>query len=125
MQNGLELLRTTCGQLLECSEISNGKTRRFNQEYQDLYDQVPQNTIELEQRQQKLRQIESDFKTFAGAIAELIIVQQQFPPEQRFLRPREDVGGVAGGEKFVIGHVLFKFARDWLGIYGTVFNIFF
>jgi hypothetical protein len=39
------------------------------------------------------------------------------PPERKTIKPI-NAGGVAGGEKFLVGKIFFKFAVDLHGIYG-------
>ena len=38
-------------------------------------------------------------------------------PSEKTIPPAIDMGGQAGGEKFVHNSILYKFARDWRGIY--------
>jgi hypothetical protein len=49
-----------------------------------------------------------------------IIISEVFLPEKyRTIKPLKNVGGKAGGEKFLYNGILFKFAVDWADIYGS------
>lgn len=48
------------------------------------------------------------FSTHATQIARMIISELHLPLDQRTYRPREDVGGIAGGLKYVVDSIFFK-----------------
>ncbi|KAH3756407.1 Histidine kinase [Pelomyxa schiedti] len=47
----------------------------------------------------------------------VLLVEQQFLPENLRTIRRVSVGGVAGGDKYIVGGIFFKFAVDTCGIY--------
>ena len=51
-------------------------------------------------------------------IGKVIVDERDLPLAQRTVLPAPGVSGQAGGEKFVEHGILFKYARDWRGIYG-------
>jgi hypothetical protein len=93
--------------------------RRFNEEYQNLHDNVPRDHLQIKQREVDLRATLDAFRQYSELVSELIILQQQVPADLRIINAADDLGGLAGGEKFKVGHVVFKFARDWKNIYGA------
>jgi hypothetical protein len=112
------LLAAQCRALWRSALIQQRARVAWNRDYQDCFDRVPTNLLQIEQRQRDLRALCAEFEAFARAVVELIVIQQQLPAALRVVPPAGGMGGVAGGEKFVVGHVLFKFARDWQGVYG-------
>ncbi len=64
-----------------------------------------------------LHQLTSEFEAVCTVIAAEIVSQLARPSDTWVLPPTESVGGVAGGQKYIIGNIFFKFARD-TGIYG-------
>ena len=99
--------------------IRSNIDRRFNAQYQDLHDEVPLNNLQIKQRERDLRATLDAFRQYSEVVSELIILQQQLPATMRIIAAAADLGGLAGGEKFKVGHVVFKFARDWQHIYGA------
>jgi hypothetical protein len=62
--------------------------------------------------QARLALLANDFVRTATHFAKIIIVEKNLAEEKRTIRSA-DIGGVAGGEKFVIHGIVFKFAtRD-------------
>jgi Clustered mitochondria/Phorbol esters/diacylglycerol binding domain (C1 domain) len=59
-----------------------------------------------------------DFVYFAKLFGKIIIAEKNLAVRHKSIRP-VNVGGVAGGEKFVVHGILFKFATDISGIYGN------
>lgn len=51
------------------------------------------------------------FQEAAVSYGRLIISERPLPPEMRSIQP-VDIGGVAGGDKYVHNGILFKFAAD-------------
>ena len=59
----------------------------------------------------------------------MIIEEVSLPTEEKTIKP-VDVGGIAGGIKYISNNILFKFSLDFKGIYGgdegaMVFYLFF
>jgi hypothetical protein len=57
------------------------------------------------------------FGTRASEIAVRIIQDVHLPNSQKFYKP-QSVGGIAGGEKYIVQGIFFKLAKDWHKIYG-------
>lgn len=66
---------------------------------------------------QTLRDLTRNFLARASLYARIIVDESLVPAAERTVR-QADVGGAAGGTKFVAGGILFKFATDRHGIYG-------
>eukprot|EP01102_Stenamoeba_stenopodia_P010457 TRINITY_DN3150_c0_g1_i4.p1 TRINITY_DN3150_c0_g1~~TRINITY_DN3150_c0_g1_i4.p1 ORF type:complete len:699 (+),score=110.12 TRINITY_DN3150_c0_g1_i4:139-2097(+) len=71
---------------------------------------------EIEVRR-SLVQLSQDFLYTAKAYGKIIISEVYLPVKQKTIKP-VDVGGIAGGEKYIIHNILFKFAVDDKGVYG-------
>ncbi|CAM9483536.1 unnamed protein product, partial [Heterosigma akashiwo] len=68
-----------------------------------------------------LADLAADFFADAELYGRIIISEQFLPAEQRTVRPAtRAVGGVAGGEKYLVPSrgLMFKFASDAKGVYG-------
>lgn len=59
-----------------------------------------------------------DFVTSAVRYGQIIISEVYLPPSKKTIRPNESIGGVIGGEKFVVQNILFKFALDIHNVFG-------
>lgn len=59
-----------------------------------------------------------DFVTSAVRYGQIIISEVYLPVSKKTIRPATNVGGVIGGEKFVVHNILFKFALDSSGVFG-------
>jgi len=64
------------------------------------------------QRAAGLRELYVDFVGRASAIATTLVREMHLPPKQKTHRP-VNAGGIAGGEKYIVDGLYFKFARDW------------
>ena len=116
----LAALASHCRTVIESDAIIRSNLdRRFNTEYQDLHDKVPRDYLQIKQREFDLKATLDAFRQYSELVSELIILQQQLPTDMQVIRAASDLGGLAGGEKFKVGHVVFKFARDWQRIYGA------
>lgn len=58
-----------------------------------------------------------DFIYAAKLYAKVIISEMHIPVEHKTIKPVK-IGGVAGGDKYICGGILFKFALDSRGLYG-------
>lgn len=92
--------------------------RKWNEEYQALYESPVSNMREVKKRYDKLERLVADFTRFCQQVSSIIVSELGVSPEVRSIKPNRGVGGVAGGEKFTIGGAIFKFARDDKGVYG-------
>eukprot|EP01104_Vermistella_antarctica_P016419 TRINITY_DN5584_c0_g1_i3.p1 TRINITY_DN5584_c0_g1~~TRINITY_DN5584_c0_g1_i3.p1 ORF type:complete len:797 (-),score=127.78 TRINITY_DN5584_c0_g1_i3:65-2455(-) len=60
-----------------------------------------------------------DFNSTAQMFGKIIISERYLPPGQKTIRPvSAEMGGSAGGEKYIASKILFKFATDHHGLYG-------
>jgi hypothetical protein len=62
--------------------------------------------------------LSKNFVHVAKTFGKVIISERNLPPHCRTINP-VSVGGVAGGEKYIYHGILYKFAVDWLRIYGA------
>jgi len=67
----------------------------------------------------ELADLAQDFFNDAQLYGRVIISEQFLPDEQKTILP-STVGGIAGGEKYIIASrgIMFKFATDFKGVYG-------
>jgi len=63
-----------------------------------------------------LMRLSSDFLLSAELYGKTIISEMFLPLEEKTIKPAK-TGGVAGGEKYIIRNILFKFALDVKGLY--------
>ena len=55
-----------------------------------------------------------------AAVRDQIISEKFVPDTEKTIRPlTQELGGVAGGEKYVVAGILFKFSIDSKGLYGS------
>lgn len=73
---------------------------------------------ELVEAYTTLSRLARDFVAAATQYGRIIISERFLPAEAKTIRPA-NVGGIAGGEKFVVRGWLFKFAVDSKGLYGS------
>jgi hypothetical protein len=62
--------------------------------------------------------ISQDFIHTATTYGKIIINEVYLPPEKKKIKPI-NVGGLAGGVKFIVQNILFKFAIDYFDLYGS------
>ena len=71
----------------------------------------------------QLRAVCSQFAAEASKWTEVIIGEMHLPAQKRSIKPvTGQVGGVAGGEKYVHRNIFYKFSSDEHGIYGSEEN---
>jgi hypothetical protein len=63
-------------------------------------------------RLEEMSLLTKDFNFIARLYAEVIISEKDLPIAEKTIKPAV-LGGVAGGEKYIAGNVLFKFAEDY------------
>ena len=75
--------------------------------------------LEQEDAFEKLAQISRDFRAAAILYGQIIINERFLPNDRKTIKP-EAVGGIAGGDKYLVPNagILFKFPNDNYGIYG-------
>jgi hypothetical protein len=65
----------------------------------------------------KLSQLAEDFTYASKLYAKVIISELHVPVDSKTIRPTK-IGGIAGGDKYICGGILFKFALDVRSLYG-------
>ena len=85
--------------------------RDWNDEWQDAL-ALPDSKVKFA----RLRDLELDFVHTASLYGKIIISELALPVHNKTIRPIA-VGGIAGGEKYIVQNILFKFAVDVEGLY--------
>ena len=67
-----------------------------------------------------LIRLAEDFVEFAVRYGRIIISEVHLPSHKKTIRPDSSVGGVIGGEKFIVHNILFKFAIDSHKVFGNI-----
>ena len=67
---------------------------------------------------ERLSDLASDFNDSAKKYAKIIISEVRLPDEAKTIKPVTGIPGLAGGKKYIIHKILFKFAVDVNGMYG-------
>ena len=80
----------------------------WNAEFQDI---LSMENDEEDKKSEKLAAIIKDFHFNARKYGELIISEKHVPCLQKTIKP-VTIGGVAGGDKYIVNGMLFKFAQD-------------
>lgn len=94
-------------------DITDEWRRTWSQKYRELLE-MP----ECELKFRYLGQLAKDFNYAAQIYASIIINEICIPVENKTIKP-VDIGGVAGGTKYIVAGILFKFALDFEGLYGS------
>lgn len=90
--------------------------RDWNGEFQAILHSESLSTTPIERTVALLR-LSDEFCAEAQRIGQVIISELALPNAQKTYKPR-DMGGVAGGQKYLEAGVFFKFTRDAFGLYG-------
>lgn len=96
------------------------KTKPWNARFQELWDQCPEdnsNIIASIEHERALSRFSKEFIKTAERIGKIIIDEVHLPVIQKNIQPAK-MGGVAGGEKYLVEGIFFKFAIDAFGVYG-------
>lgn len=64
------------------------------------------------ERAQEMQIMSMEFVSTANLYGQVIIAEKDLPDSQKTVKPSFLLGGFAGGNKFVVGGLLFKFAKD-------------
>jgi hypothetical protein len=92
--------------------------RDFNGEFQQALS-LPTSTNEQRiVRLVAINRLTREFSQVASKIAVVIVEELYIPDDQRTYHPAKEVGGVAGGEKYIVDGIFIKFAKDWKNLYG-------
>ena len=94
-----------------CSIDIASLSRDWYHELRQVLDRPALSRLALRERQVSLSLLSRQFADVCAPIAQIIVQELPLPPQQRSIAPA-DIGGTAGGTKFKVGNVLFKFAVD-------------
>jgi len=68
-------------------------------------------------RYEKIIDVAQNFERTAQVFGKIIVSEVFLPYKYKTIKPVSELGGHAGGEKYIYNGILFKFAIDWKGIY--------
>ena len=88
------------------NEAAGGSGKDWNREYQELLCEEPSSSKFVQ-----LHKLTQDFEYAAQSYARIIVSELPLPFEHKTIRPSA-LGGIAGGAKYVVGGIVFKFALD-------------
>ena len=95
--------------------FSDPTARDWNSEYLAILE-MPYS--QSEERKRMRGELNAEFEAEAQRVAKRIVDELGVAAAQRTVQA-VDVGGVAGGEKYIHNGILYKFAKDFAGIYGN------
>jgi hypothetical protein len=91
----------------------------FNARFQEAVETMNMHGAQSNTRRKELIEscltvirLAQDFVSLASQYGKTIISEHALPESKRTIKPRKDLGGVLGGEKFIVLGILFKFATD-------------
>lgn len=91
---------------------SGDQPQHMNERFQDLLDEITDETVLDRYHQFKaLSGLARDFQYKALSYGKIIINEKYLPDEKKTIPPRQ-IGGIAGGDKYIVDDVLFKFSID-------------
>ena len=100
--------------LNKISPIDSLPDRDWNKEFNEVLESP------LLERAEKLRELETEFVKVAKIIGKIIISERNVHPSQKTIKPISSEGsGFAGGEKYAVKGIFFKFAVDKSSLYGS------
>jgi len=91
--------------------------RDWNEEFQSLYDLPVFTTEDVAKANRAKADLFRDFLQFSRDVAIELVAQLNRPRTEWALQPLDVQAGLAGGEKYVVGKLFCKFARDDKNIY--------
>eukprot|EP01105_Mastigella_eilhardi_P012345 TRINITY_DN2830_c0_g1_i2.p1 TRINITY_DN2830_c0_g1~~TRINITY_DN2830_c0_g1_i2.p1 ORF type:complete len:975 (+),score=154.79 TRINITY_DN2830_c0_g1_i2:32-2926(+) len=103
--------------------VGGAQLSDFNARFQTLEEQMmalKNSETEMSRKLQlneDLIALVTDFMHVAVTYGSIIIKERYVPEEHKTIKPIKDLGGVVGGEKYIIHNVLFKFAVNKTGIF--------
>lgn len=100
--------------------VQKSLSRDWNEEFQTIYETRIQSFQDLVNRTRRLNQLSDEFVQFSRHVVRIIIEELPLPPEERTLQRAAGMNGLAGGTKFVVGKVFFKFATNNHDIYDSL-----
>lgn len=91
--------------------------RQWNADFQSLYEKAVYTPHEIKEATEAKQNLYDDFLRFSKCVAEVLVAQLSEPPASWKIKPLKGAGH-AGGEKFRVGNLFCKFARDDKRLYG-------
>ncbi|PRP84152.1 hypothetical protein PROFUN_04143 [Planoprotostelium fungivorum] len=94
--------------------------KSWNQQFQQILENLNlcDDAQERSTIYSQLSNLAQDFVHYAKTYGKLIISELYLPDDQKTIKPN-DIGGFAGGVKYVVKGILFKLAVDSHGLYGS------
>lgn len=90
----------------------------WNRKFQEIDEKINYQDIIYEKHHyEQMRHLAQDFMYTATMYGKIIISEKFLPPEKKTIRPI-DIGGIAGGHKYLVRGILFKFCIDVHKLYG-------
>jgi len=89
----------------------------WNERFQALFESPYLTPFDQQESMRLLLELQARFNRFALAVATVLVQQLSVDRSKWVILPVAGLG-VMGGEKFVVGKVFFKFARDDKGLFG-------
>jgi Clustered mitochondria/Translation initiation factor eIF3 subunit 135 len=121
---GATLAHSACRTVIGRSFEEQLRFGGLNERFQDVCDQIDslegRETVLWEriQMNERLFLLAHDFERIVTTYGKIIAQEHYLPEAEKTIQPR-NLGGVAGGKKFICRGVLFKFAIDEYGLYGS------
>ncbi len=100
------------------SVVRVGQLIDWNAMFQETLDLPETSEAQVLHKYERLSSLAHDFVETAQRIGTLIISEAHLPASSKTLLP-VNIGGEAGGEKWLSMGILFKFAVDWKHFYGS------
>lgn len=103
-------------------DTSRGTSMDWNAEFQSAVDEVNSLTMNNSYEKRiaaysKLGKLYQNFIDTATLYGKILISERYLPEECRTFKAC-DIGGIAGGEKFLVQNILFKICTDHYGVFG-------
>jgi len=90
----------------------------WNNGFQSLYEDSVFTPYEIAEANERQKVLFDSFLAFSHRVAEELVAQLGKPRAEWKVQPLQEPAGFAGGEKFIVGKMFCKFARDDKGLYG-------
>ena len=96
--------------VLPLEALGKWKKVEWNYFWQLSFDSVVESKIEMAERYEKQVELLGCFSVYCNSVSRALIEDLESPSDRKRI-PQSRIGGAAGGEKYVYGSVIFKFAR--------------
>lgn len=102
----------------EAAEEGKAKAFYWNEEFQHISERIRDvDLFDEEHIYVAMANLYHDFEYAAETYGKIIIAERFLPVSQKSIPPAFFMGGQAGGEKYIVQGILFKFAVDKNGLY--------